>query len=65
MSMNELTAKIRELRELQALIDEAQQEAEEIKYAIKAHMGDADELRAGEYKVEACYIVQNRHHGAA
>ena len=37
MSMNELTAKIRELRELQALIDEAQQEAEAIKDAIKAH----------------------------
>ena len=51
MTTNELTAKIRELRELQALIEEAQAEAEAIKDAIKAQMGDAEELRAGEYKV--------------
>lgn len=51
MSTNELTAKIKELRELQALIDEAQTEAEAIKDAIKAHMGDSEELRAGEYRV--------------
>jgi predicted phage-related endonuclease len=51
MSTNELTTRIRELRELQALIDEAQTEVEAIKDAIKAHMGDTEELRAGEYKV--------------
>lgn len=51
MSTNELTSKIKELRELQALIEEAQAEAEAIKDALKAHMGDAEELRAGEYKV--------------
>ena len=51
MSQNELTTKIRELRELQALIDEAQTEAENIKDAIKTHMGDSEELRVGEYKV--------------
>lgn len=51
MSTNELTAKIRELRELQALIEEAEQEAEVIKDAIKAHMGAQEELRAGEYLV--------------
>lgn len=50
MSTNELTSKIKELRELQALIEEAQAEAEAIKDALKAHMGDAEELRAGEYK---------------
>ena len=50
MSTNELTEKIRTLRELQALIEEAQAEAEGIKDAIKAHMGDSEELRAGEYK---------------
>jgi len=60
MSMNELTAKIRELRELQALIDEAQQEAEAIKDAIKAHMGDTDELRAGEYKVTWKPVTSSR-----
>ena len=60
MSMNELTAKIRKLRELQALIDEAQQEAEAIKDAIKAHMGDTDELRAGEYKVTWKPVTSSR-----
>ena len=51
MSMNEIEAKVRELRELQALIEEAEQEAEAIKDSIKAQMGDSEELRAGEYKI--------------
>lgn len=48
MSTNELTTKIREYRELQALIEEAEQEAEAIKAVIKAYMGDSEELRAGD-----------------
>ena len=51
MSTNELEIKVRELRQLQQLIEEAQAEAETIKDAIKAHMGDSEELRAGEYKI--------------
>lgn len=51
MSINEIESKVRELRQLQALIEEAEQEAEAIKDAIKAHMGSSEELRAGEYKV--------------
>ena len=51
MSTNELTRKIKELRELQAMIEEAQAEAEAIKDILKAHMGDFEELRAGEYKI--------------
>lgn len=51
MGTNELTMKIREYRELQALIEEATQEAEALKDAIKAHMGSQEEIRAGEYKV--------------
>ena len=51
MSEKELTAQIRQLRELQALIEEAQTEAEAIKDTLKAYMGDSEELRAGEYKV--------------
>lgn len=51
MSNYELESKIRELRQLQALIEEAEQEAESIKDAIKAHMGDSEELRAGEHKI--------------
>lgn len=51
MSMNEIEAKCRELRQLQNLIAEAEQEAEAIKDALKAHMGDSEELYAGEYMV--------------
>ena len=48
MSTSEIESKVRELRQLQALIEEAQAEAEGIKDAIKAAMGDSEELRARE-----------------
>lgn len=51
MNMNELESKCRELRQLQNLIAEAEQEAEAIKDQLKAHMGDAEELFAGQYMV--------------
>ena len=51
MSTNEIAAKCRELRELQALIDEAQSEVDAIRDALKAAMGGAEDLRAGEYKL--------------
>lgn len=51
MSINEMEAKARELRQLQSLIEEAQAEAEAIKDAIKAAMGDSEELLAGEYRI--------------
>lgn len=51
MSTHELESKARELRQLLALIEEAQAEAETIKDAIKAHMGDAEAVRAGEYQI--------------
>ena len=51
MSINEVESKARELRQLQALIEEAQQEAEAIKDAIKAAMGDSEAVVAGEYKI--------------
>ena len=47
MSIKEMESKVRELRQLQALIEEAQAEAE----AIKAAMGDSEAIQAGEYKV--------------
>lgn len=50
MSINELESKARELRQLQALIEEAQQEVEAIKDAIKAAMGDSEAVVAVEYK---------------
>ncbi len=51
MSTNEMECKARELRQLQALIDEATVEAEAIKDALKAAMGDAESVQAGEYKI--------------
>ena len=65
MSMNEIEAKIKELRQLEALIDEANAEAEAIKDAIKAHMGDSEELRAGEYKVTWKAVTTSRIDTAA
>lgn len=60
MSINEMERKARELRQLQALIEEAQQEAEAIKDAIKAAMGDAEEIRAGEYRISWKPITTSR-----
>ena len=51
MSINEIEAKARELRQLQALIEEAQAEAEALKDTIKAAMGDKDSIQAGEYRI--------------
>ena len=51
MSISEIESKCRELRQLQNLIAEAEQEAEAIKDTLKAHMGDSEELYAGEYMV--------------
>ena len=51
MCINELEAKARELRQLQALIEEAQTEAEAIKDAIKAAMGDSEAIVAGDYRI--------------
>lgn len=51
MSINEMERKARKLRQLQALIDEATAEAEAIKDALKAAMGDAESVQAGEYKI--------------
>lgn len=65
MSVHEIEMKIRELRELQALIDEAEQEAEAIRDTIKAQMGDAEELRAGEYKVTWKAVTSSRLDTAA
>ena len=51
MSINEMEAKARELRQLQALIEEAQAEAEALKDELKAHMGTSEEICAGEYRI--------------
>lgn len=60
MSTNELEKKLKELRQIMALIEEAQAEAETIKDEIKATMGDQEELRAGEYKVTWKPVTSSR-----
>ncbi len=65
MSINELEAKARELRQLQALIDEAQAEAEALKDQIKAAMGDAETVQAGEYKITWKSVKSSRIDTAA
>ena len=65
MSINEMEAKARELRQLQALIDEAQAEAEALKDAIKAAMGDSESIQAGEYKITWKAVTSSRIDTAA
>mgnify|MGYP000171571435 FL=1 len=65
MSINEMESKIRELRQLQTLIEEAQAEAEAIKDSIKAAMGDSEALQAGEYKVTWKPVTSTRLDAAA
>ena len=60
MSINEMEAKARELRQLQALIEEAQAEAEAIKDVIKAAMGDSESIQAGEYKITWKAVTSSR-----
>ena len=60
MSINEIEAKARELRQLQALIEEAQAEAEAIKDALKAAMGDSESIQAGEYKITWKAVTSSR-----
>lgn len=60
MSINEMEAKARELRQLQALIEEAQAEVETIKDAIKAAMGDSESVQAGEYKITRKAVTSSR-----
>ena len=65
MSINEMEAKARELRQLQALIEEAQTEAEALKDAIKAAMGDSESIQAGEYKITWTPVKSSRIDTAA
>ena len=51
MTNKQMETKARELRELLALITEAQSEAEAIKDELKAAMGGRESVQAGEYKI--------------
>ena len=60
MSISEMEVKARELRQLQALIEEAQAEAEAIKDAIKAAMGDSESVQAVEYRITWKAVTSSR-----
>ncbi len=62
MSRNEIEAKIVALQDLEALIDEAKAEAEEIKDQIKAEMLDrqVSELQAGRFIVRWTDVISNK-----
>ena len=66
MSTIELTTKIRELKELQLLIEEAESEAEAIKDIIKAHMTaeNTDTLTVDIFKVRWTTVTSNRFDSA-
>ena len=67
MSTNEITAKIRQIKELQQLIEEAEAEMEAIKDAIKAEMTarEVDELTADVFKVRWTTVESSRFDSAA
>lgn len=51
MNICEMEKQVKELRQLQALIKEAQAEAEAIKDSLKASMGSQEAVQAGEYHI--------------
>ena len=60
MSTSELANKIRELKELKQLEEELKQEITAIEDAIKSHMGDEEELKAGIFKVTYKHVKSSR-----
>ena len=62
MGTNELNAKVKELRELQQLIEEATAEAETIKDELKAHMirTGTDEMTVGLFTLRYKTVMGSR-----
>lgn len=67
MSTNEMSSKVRALKELEALIAEAEAEAEAIKDEIKAEMTarNTDELAVDVYKVRWTTVKSERFDSSA
>lgn len=67
MSINEITNKIRQIKELQQLIEEAETEMETLKDAIKAEMTarEVDELTADVFKVRWTTVESSRFDSTA
>ena len=60
MTEQEIIRKVKLLREMQRMAEEAQAEADALKDEIKAFMGDSEELSAGEYKVTWKAVTTSR-----
>lgn len=62
MSINEMTSKVRELKELKLMAEDLAAEIAAIEDTIKAEMTarETDELIAGEYKVRWTTVNSNR-----
>jgi len=65
MSISEITYKASEIRQLEALIAEAQAQAEALRDEIKSFMGDSEQLQAGEYKISWKTVTTTRLDTAA
>ena len=62
MSTIEIATKVEELKEMEALIEEAKAEAEALRDAIKTEMlnRDTEELEAGQYIIRWTPVLSNR-----
>ena len=62
MSQNEMITKVEQLREWEALLEEAQKEAEALRDSIKAEMlaQDTEELQVGAYIIRWTSVLSNR-----
>ena len=62
MSTIEIATKVEELKEMEALIEEAKAEAEALRDAIKTEMlnRDTEELEAGQYIIRWTSVLSNR-----
>lgn len=67
MSTNELSAKIRELKSLQQLVEEAEAEMEAIRDELKAHMTaqNTEEITVDVFKVRYTTVQSSRFDAAA
>ena len=65
MSIKELEAKAHELKELQRMAEELDEEITAAKYAIKAALGECEEVTAGAYRITNKAVTTTRIDSAA
>ena len=67
MSQNEIVAKIEQLKEWEAILEEAQTEVEALRDSIKAAMLErgTEELQAGTYIIRWTSVLSNRFDSTA